>query len=72
MMGIEKSIPCPPAYTCKGKYRFDLMEVGDSILIADADVRRARVTVDNYSVKYPQIKFKSWRTDEGVRIWRVA
>ena len=75
---IEKRIPIPtPKKTGYGSYPFADMKVGDSFFVPSSDTfRETRLRVASaasyYGLRHPGIKFSLRKTDDGIRVWRVA
>jgi hypothetical protein len=66
---IEHGIPIPPDLRGRrtGKYPFDKMRVGDSILIP----RNSRQSAYYYRFKHPDFRFTVRRVGENYRLWRT-
>lgn len=68
---IEKNIPLPSVAVGRPrKYPFAHMEVGDSALFVD-DAENAYLAAQACG-RYHSKKFSRRKTDEGLRIWRIA
>lgn len=67
---IQKGIPFNEVRS--HRYPVAQMEIGDSFLVTDPDeFRRASASSNRYGVRTGKV-FRSRKTQEGVRIWRVA
>jgi len=84
MYKIQSGIPIPSRSVKKGatrqaRYPFDKLEPGMSFLVpkkeADGDIKRlmARVSAAAHNAKKSLgIKLVLRKTDEGIRVWRIA
>lgn len=70
MFEIEKFVPIQTGYAKKKKYPFAEMEVGDSILFCESDMKSARSCSHAFGVRHG-MKFTTRLVDGGMRIWRV-
>ena len=75
---IEKNIPMPPPGTKTGKWQRVLsrMDVGDSfvLIITERDKRSGRVrkrSILTHAAKSLDMKIKTMRIDDTLRVWRV-
>lgn len=70
---IEKGITLPPKHNLNERvYRYDLMEVGDSVLISSRPGSNSTsVSVSGYSKKTGK-KFTTRTVEGGIRVWRIA
>lgn len=69
---VEKNVPCPVKGGCTIKYPFASMEVGDSFLI-NGDVAHNKVANAGYSFgRGRNWRFRTQKTPEGYRCWRIA
>ncbi|UOF81618.1 hypothetical protein [Bacteriophage sp.] len=67
-ISISKSVPLPVP---RRRYPYKTMEVGDSFLVPDGKLQV--VCNANYRAgKQLEKKFIARRTEEGVRVWRMA
>ncbi len=64
---IEKGFSIPKA---KKKYPFSTMEVGDSFLVGNDNLKSIRSSAYNYASKNHK-KFAVRETPEGHRCWRI-
>ena len=71
MLEIEKFVPIPDGYSKKKKYPFAEMEVGDSILFAEHEMKAARSCSHAFGVRH-SMKFTTRLVDGGMRIWRIS
>ena len=67
---IEKSIPTPTTRTGT-KYPFASMDVGDSFYAGPRDMEGARVSSYAYANRH-NVKFRTGREGDGLRVWRIA
>lgn len=68
---IEKGVKFP-SKTCdkRLKYPFNLMEVGDSFVVSEADKRSVTTTSHNYGARHGK-KFSIRTTNNVTRVWRT-
>jgi hypothetical protein len=64
---IEKGVPMPSAGSNKKKYFFDLMEVGDSVFLADTP---RNAIAPNLRIHRP-MRFAIRAQNGGLRVWRI-
>lgn len=68
---IESDIPVPTrTNTNASKYPWGLMDVGDSFMVSNGNVKSLR-TVAYGASKRTGMKFKARVVEGGVRVWRV-
>lgn len=73
MVTIEKDVPIPPVqkHSGRSKYRFNEMQVGDSIFIKGADLNSSPYQLARaYGRRFGQ-KFTGRNVEGGLRIWRI-
>ena len=71
MFEIEKFVPIPAGYAKSKKYPFSEMEIGDSILFGESDMKAARSYSHAFGVRHG-MKFTTRLVDGGMRIWRIS
>lgn len=67
MYEVESNIPVPLFRKSCSLYPFDTMEVGDSFLAEEANVRSA---AGQYSKRHGR-KFTTRAVEGGYRVWRI-
>lgn len=67
---IEKGVPRPQGRTTR-TYPFEQMNVGDSFLLPEGGSLTARAGLYTIAKRHGQ-KIAVRKTDDGVRVWRVA
>lgn len=72
-MKIEKGIPAPKVSAKNGKYNFQDMAVGDSVLFKseEYDLQPVRVRASQMK-KEIGATFTCRKVDGGMRVWRIA
>ncbi len=68
---IQRGVPMPPA---KARYRFDLMEVGDSMFFDDLRAMESAFSASRAYAKRSNPKFKLTSrkfTDDSYGLWRI-
>lgn len=79
-MKIDKNIPIPQkkqgrAFQVKNKELYEIiqnMEIGDSFLAPESAMKKGYLTITVYLERKFNIKLTQRKTDEGVRVWRIA
>ena len=81
MIAVQKNIPFPkkekkpkmPRKKRESKYPFTKMEIGDSFLLPkDIPFMAARQAISRRARMNPGEKYKSKKTIEGRRVWRMS
>lgn len=67
---IEKGVPLPANFR-RDRYPFGAMEVGDSFAVPTRKVRAAISSASQHGKRTGR-KYVSRKSDDGIRIWRVA
>ena len=72
MFKIDADVPMPePATSTRtSKYPWQLMDVNDSFLVPDGNVKSLKTTAYAAGKRYGA-KFRAKEVEGGVRIWRV-
>jgi hypothetical protein len=68
---VESGHAVPPE-TERQTYPFASMTVGQSFLVPHDNARRCLQAVRAYRFRHPGWEFVYRKTDEGMRVWRVA
>lgn len=72
MIEIEKGVPLPTTEPVKcRKYPYTTMEIGDSFLVTDRTPEAVGSSASQMGKRLNR-KFRSAKTREGVRVWRIA
>jgi len=73
MYKIDKNIPAPTGNS-RGKYPFEIMQVGDSFFVAGEELRKVKNSATGWGTRH-SAKFRLSKVTEGegegVRVWRV-